>query len=360
MASTNSNNGLKWFGTAAAWMHGNFLWLLVSSYLLAAIAPKPGLAIRSLAFTRSTGDEVSAPLLLLALLLFCAAIVVRGSQLRNLMQRPGILLLSLLAVWVVPALFVSLAGWLLPTMLGAQITAGMMIGLALVAAMPVANSSVAWTQNAHGNVALGLGLIVLTIVLSPIATPQILNLMGLALSEAETQHCEMLVTKFSGTFFIIWVILPSAAGLVCNRLAGPQRIERARGTIRFVSAIALLTLNYTNASLAMPKVLESESAQTIVLFALTAVLISVLGIASAWAMSRILSLDNDTWISLAFGFSMKHTGLALVLAGEVLQDEPRAILMIVLATLLQHIVAGIVDKRLDRNGCEPDAAGQAS
>ena len=31
-------------------MHGSFLWLLVASYLLAAVAPGPGLAIRRLAF----------------------------------------------------------------------------------------------------------------------------------------------------------------------------------------------------------------------------------------------------------------------------------------------------------------------
>ena len=289
-------------------------------------------------------------LLLLALLLFCAAVVVRWSQVRDLMQRPGILLLSLLAVWILPGLFVSLTGWLLPTFFGAHVSAGMMIGLALVAAMPVANSSVAWTQNAHGNVALGLGLIVLTIVLSPLATPQMLNLMGLALSEAETRHCEMLVTKFSGTFFISWVILPSAVGIVCNRVAGPRRVERARGSIRFVSAVALLTLNYTNASLVMPKVKDTESVGTILFCAIVAVSISVLGIASAWLMSRFLSLSEDSWISLAFGYSMKHTGLALVLAGEVLPDEPRAILMIVLATMLQHIVAGIVDKRFARDG----------
>ena len=354
MTPTDSSNGSRWFGMAAAWIHRNFLWLLVASYLLAAVAPKPGLAIRRLAFTRSSGGEISAPLLLLALLLFCAAVVVRWSQVRDLLQRPGILLLSLLAVWVVPGVFVSCMSWLLPAVLGPHVSAGMMIGLALVAAMPVANSSVAWTQNAHGNVALGLGLIVLTIVLSPIATPQMLNLMGLALSEAETRHCEMLVTKFSGTFFIIWVILPSAVGLACNRIAKPQRIERARGAIRFISAVALLTLNYTNASLAMPKVIKSESVQTILYFAVVAVTISVLGIVSAWVMSRILALGEDSWISLAFGYSMKHTGLALVLAGEVLQDEPRAILMIVLATLLQHIVAGVVDRRLERNGLEQE------
>ena len=65
------------------------------------------------------------------------------------------------------------------TLFGKYVTTGMLVGLALVAAMPVANSSVAWCQNAQGNVALSLGLIVLTIVLCPIATPQMLKLMGL-------------------------------------------------------------------------------------------------------------------------------------------------------------------------------------
>lgn len=346
MASTDRSNGSKWFVRASSWIHSNFLWLLVVSYLLAGVAPGVGLAIRRIAFTRSTGGEVSAPLLLLALLLFCAASDVQWSQVRDLLRHPGILLLSLVAVWVLPGAFVSLMGWLLPVVVGNQLSAGMMIGLALVAAMPVANSSVAWTQNAHGNVALGLGLIVLTIVISPLATPQMLNLMGLSLSSEETRHCEILVSRFSGAFFIVWVILPSAAGLIFNRVVGPRRIERARGSIRVVSALTLLTLNYTNASLAMPKVLESESVQTILFFAVMAVSISVLGIASAWLLARILSLDEGSWTSLMFGYSMKHTGLALVLAGEVLQDEPRAILMIVLATLLQHIVAGIVDRRL--------------
>ncbi len=345
MASSDSSNGTR---LIAAWVHTNFLWLLVASYLLAGVFPGPGLAIRGLSVTEPSGGVVTAPMLLLALLLFCAAVVVRWSRVQDLVQRPGILLLALIAIWVVPAAFVGLLGWVLPLVLGTYVTTGMMVGLALVAAMPVANSSVAWCQNARGNMALGLGLIVLTIVLSPLATPQMLNLMGLVLSEQETQQCERLVTQFSGTFFIVWVILPSAAGVVVNRLVGADRIDRARWAIRIVSAMALLTLNYTNASLAMPKVFDGEGPEMLLVSAVLAVSLSVLGLVSAWLMSRLLNLGKASGTALAFGFSMKHTGLALVLAGEVLQEEPRVILMIVLATLLQHIVAGGADWFLAR------------
>jgi len=320
---------------------------------MAAVLPGPGLAIRNLVLTAPSGDKVTIPLLLLALLLFCAAVVVRWSQVQSLMQRPGILLLGLIAIWLVPGVLVGLLGWVLPYLLGEYVTTGMMVGLALVAAMPVANSSVAWTQNAKGNIALSLGLVVLTIVLSPLATPQMLKFMRLALSDLETAQCEHLITKFSGSFFIIWVILPSLAGGVANRLAGPQRIKNARGTIRTISAITLLTLNYTNASLAMPKLFDGDGIKTVLISTVLAILLSALGMLSAWLLSRWLSLGNESRVSLVFGFSMKHTGLALVLAGEVLETEPRVILMIVLATLLQHIIAGVADWFLARSTHTP-------
>jgi BASS family bile acid:Na+ symporter len=352
MAHSDRSNDEGRFATFSAWVHRNLLWLLVFSYVLAGLLPGPGKVIRGLSLTGASGDEVTAPMLLLALLLFCGAAVVRWSQLRELMQRPGILLLGLVAIWIVPSLFVSMLGWVLPSILGDYLTSGMLVGLALIAAMPVANSSVAWCQNAQGNVALSLGFIVLTIVLSPVATPQMLNLMGLSLSEQETQQCELLVTRFSGVFFIVWVILPSLAGMTFNWLVGPDWIDRLRGALRIVSAATLLTLNYANASLAMPDAFDEQAPKTILISSLLAVLLSGLGIAMGWLLSKIMVVESASTTALMFGFSMKHTGLALVLAGHVLHTEPRVILMIVLATLLQHVVAGMADwyfmHRLDR------------
>ena len=57
---------------------------------------------------------------------------------------------------------------------------------------------------------------------------------------------------------------------------------------------------------------------------------------------------DETRSALMFGLSMKHTGLALILAGAVLSDQPLAILLIVLATLMQHLLAGLVQWWLQR------------
>lgn len=331
------------------WIHVHFLWLLIGCYVLAAFLPGPGMMIRQFSWGSPYAGEVTTPMLLLAVLLFCAAAVVRWEQVWQLIRRPGILLTGLLCIWLVPSLFVGLLGWIVPLMLGESATSGILVGLALVAAMPVANSSVAWTQNSRGNVALGLGLIVLTILLSPFATPQVLQLMGLALSPQDTAQCQELVKRFTGTFFIVWVILPSLAGMMFSRIAGMEIINQKRNWIRFVSALALLTLNYTNASLALPDLIKRPSWRAILLAGVLAMTLQLLGVATAWILARVTSQEKESTIALIFAFSMKHTGLALVLAGEVLQQEPRVILLIVLATLLQHLLAGCVDWYLTRH-----------
>jgi len=61
-----------------------------------------------------------------------------------------------------------------------------------------------------------------------------------------------------------------------------------------------------------------------------------LGLLLAWILDEPLEIRSP----LLFGLSMKHTGLALVLAGTVLKDQPLAIFIIVVATLVQHLVAG--------------------
>lgn len=51
-------------------------------------------------------------------------------------------------------------------------------GLALVASMPIAGASTAWAQNANDNLALSLGLILLTTMCSPALTPIALHAVG--------------------------------------------------------------------------------------------------------------------------------------------------------------------------------------
>ena len=174
-----------------------------------------------------------------------------------------------------------------------------------------------------------------------------------------------MVNEFSGWKFIVWVILPSLAGMGLAAVAGRERIERMRPWLRTATVVSILLLNYANASLAMPKLKAQETPATLVLPVLLAGSIAVLGIGMALLVAWAFRVSRPSRTALMYALSMKHTGLALVLAGELLSDEPRVLMVIMLATLLQHMVAGVVDRRLSTlngNGGAPtdSVCGQPS
>src|SRR5262249_47485350 len=100
-----------------------------------------------------------------------AGLGVQVSRLRNLVRTSPVLLAGLAANVLVPVAFIfgvaqALRPWHEPD--EAQ---NLLVGLALIAAMPVAGSSTAWSQNGNGDMALSLGLVLLTTLLSPATTP---------------------------------------------------------------------------------------------------------------------------------------------------------------------------------------------
>jgi BASS family bile acid:Na+ symporter len=334
---------------AARFVKRHFLWLLLGCYVLAVFWPEPGRLMRRAEWSpdRLPGVQLSLPLVLLALMLFSAALLTDLAQIRSVWKQPVLLCAALAAVWVGPALLVVAAGYVIPWLVSGQQATGLLVGLALVAAMPVANSSVGWTQNSDGHLAFGLALVVLSILLSPLVTPTLLSVLGMSLSPEEENYCAALVSRFSGLFFIVWVVLPTSAGFACRYLARPERISRLAPSLMLTSAAALLVLNYINSALVFPEVFDSPASLLVIAIILAAAL-SIVGLVLAWAIGKCLGSSVPTQAALLFGLSMKHTGLALILAGAVLANQPLAILIVVLATFLQHLLAGVVHWLLER------------
>jgi BASS family bile acid:Na+ symporter len=244
----------------ADWLRRNCFWLLVACYVLAAVWPTPGRALRIWRFTSTAvpAVEVTLPLVLLALLLFCAAVQTEVNQVQSIRKRPWPLVWGTLAVWVAPALLAIAAAFVVPHVVDQQATAGLLVGLALVASMPVANSSVGWTQLVRGNLALSLALVLVTIFLCPWVTPLLLGWLRLALSSPDPSLFQALIDSFSGAFFIIWVVLPTAAGLACRHSLGGERVAAMAPALTIASVASLLMLNYVNAALALPEVVKQS------------------------------------------------------------------------------------------------------
>src|SRR5262249_23172716 len=144
----------------AAWATRNLLALVVGAYLLAAIAPAAGLALKAAVVARPATGPVTLPMGLLAGLLFNAR---PGSAPRGragVVRRPRAVLAGLAANVLVPPAVLVLLGLALRQWHDPAEAACLLAGLAVVAAMPVAGSSAAYAQNTGGSGGVSLGLVV--------------------------------------------------------------------------------------------------------------------------------------------------------------------------------------------------------
>ncbi|MEO1498719.1 MAG: bile acid:sodium symporter [Planctomycetota bacterium] len=318
-------------------------WLAIA-YVLAGFAPAAGLWLRDLSYGDwgPGGEPARFSLWMVAVLLINGAVMSDPRRLRELMTRPGALVLGLSASWIAPLALVFVVTPFLRAFLSTNDAAAVSLGLALAAAMPVANSAVAWTHQSDGSIPWALGLVIVSIGLCPWVAPLLLGLMGMTLSAAQAAAAEVVVVRATGYVFLVWVLAPTAVGLVAGQLLGPAGRRHVGPWLAVVSAAALLLLNYANASAALPQIVADPKADPIFAALLSAATLPIVGALSGWALAPRVSLSHRARVAWAYSLGMKNTGLALGLAGALLGDAPFAVLVILLVTLLQHGVAGFV------------------
>ncbi|SFU56611.1 bile acid:Na+ symporter, BASS family [Nitrosospira multiformis] len=115
---------------------------------------------------------------MLAALLFNAGLGMKIKEVRNLLKTPLVLLGGVFGNLTVPLTFIIALSFAMKLWHNPEEAQLILVGLAFVAAMPIAGFSTAWTQNANGNLALSLGLVLLTTLLSPLLSPLVLHAVG--------------------------------------------------------------------------------------------------------------------------------------------------------------------------------------
>ena len=319
-------------------VHANFIWLLMGSYIVAALFPTLGLAIRSLSF-----GTISLPMLMLGFLLFNAGMGVELSSLKQLRNSPQSLIFGLLANLLIPIGYIGMV------MLGMRFwhnsdeVQNILVGLALVASMPIAGSSTAWSQNANGNLALSLGLVLGSTFLSPLATPVALHAVGLMTTGDYSEDLHELAGSQTGWFLLISVIIPSICGIICRQLLGKERIASAKSHLKLANSAILLILNYSNASVSLPQAIATPDLDFLGAILGITLLMCVVAFFAGWAISRICHSDQSDQIALMFGLGMNNNGTGLVLASMTLADHPQVLLPIIFYNLVQHLIAGTVN-----------------
>lgn len=349
------------FRSLSQFIHHHLLWFLIGAYTLSAIWPTAGLWIRHISF----GDlqivnetlHVSFLLLLLATLMFNAGLGVKSSHLRSLAKKTGVLSAGLTANLIIPMAYIYLVTLIMRLWYEPDEAQHILVGLALVAAMPIAGASTAWAQNSNGNLALSLGLVLASTLLSPVLTPVALYTFGEMATEEYEQVIHTIAAYGSGAFLGLWIVLPSLLGLAVRFVVPEATLTAIMPFIKLINAVVLLLLNYSNGSVSLPQAVADRDYDFLaVTLAITAGL-CITAFSAGYGLSRLFKVDDAERVSLMYGLGMNNNGTGLVLASLVLASYPQVMVPIIFYNIIQHLVAGGMHEVMGRKFEDQKAAG---
>jgi BASS family bile acid:Na+ symporter len=191
------------FLALSQFLHHHLLWFLISAYAIATVSPTVGLGIRRISF----GDvsifhektHISL-LMMLASLMFNAGLGLKTSHLQAVLQKKRVLFAGLVANLAIPMAYIFCVTLLMRLWYEPDEAQHILVGLALVAAMPIAGGSTAWAQNSNGNLALSLGLVLCSTLLSLLVTPVAFQVFGEMATDEYEIVLQGLAAYGSGTF----------------------------------------------------------------------------------------------------------------------------------------------------------------
>ena len=333
-------------------LHRHLLWFLIAAYVIAVVFPSAGLWIRNSSFGEIILSQhktnISLLMIMLAVLMFNAGLGLKISHLKSISQKKYVLLAGLTANMAIPIAYIFGVTILMRLWSDPVEAQHILVGLALVAAMPIAGSSTAWAQNANGNLALSLGLVFFSTILSPIITPVAFSIFGEMASDEYEKILQGLAAYGSGAFLGLWVVLPSLLGIAVRLIISKDWQTGGMHYLKSINSIVLLLLNYSNASVSLPQAIADRDYDFLaVTLAISAGLCLTL-FAAGYTMSRLFRLERDDRTSLMFGLGMNNNGTGLVLASLALSSYPNIMVPIIFYNLIQHIVAGIVNEAMNK------------
>jgi bile acid:Na+ symporter, BASS family len=341
-------------------IHQHFLLILIGAYTLSAFFPRLGLALRKVQFGNVTWPDgsrtdLSLALLMLSFLLFNAGVAIKVEELIALRRRPAVPIAAFAVNALVPImLIVSFLGRMQFWHSSDELQ-NLLVGLALIVAMPIAGSSTAWVQNAGGNISLSLGLVFLSTLLSPITVPVVLHLFSYFTENDYSEDLQQLASQGTSGFLMLTIVFPSLAGIVVHFVCGEGRIRPFRVALKLSNYVILLLLNYSNASTALPQAFGNPDVDYLAFIGGSTFVLCVGAYGSGWLLSQCLKVNKSDQASIIFGLGMHNTGTGLVLAMSQLSAHPAVLLPLIFYTLMQQVIAAVIDRRLFRTSQPPPA-----
>lgn len=335
-------------GSLAHLAHRYFIWIVITSYVVAAEAPQMGVWLHEARLANvhsSLGNLAASPTTtLLALLLFNAGLFTNIEEVRSVLRRPLVVAAGVLGNFLIPLAFIAATSLLLRVWHNPDEAQQILTGLAFIAAMPIAGASTAWAQSANGNMSLSIGLVLATTLLSPAFTPLVIHGVGALTTGDYSEDLHELAAGETVNFLGMWVLAPSLLGVIAGRLVPRRRLAQSKPYLKLANYVVVVLLNYANASLSLPGVVRDPDGDFLAIMLTIVAALCLTAFAAGYFCARFGRAGRGEAASLMFGLGMNNNGAGLVLASTAMTDHTGVLLPVILYNLIQHFIAALVDR----------------
>lgn len=335
----------------SSWTNKNFLFLIIVTYILGALFPRAGILISHTNFgiigNGMSGLKLSVPFLMAALLLFSSSLDVKQTDLQNLKKHPTDLFWGLILSFCTPLIFVSIASLAIGLSHNPDQLRQALIGLAVIGVMPIVSSSASWTQKSGANLALSVGIILFAAILSPLLTPLAFHLIKNLATPDYADAISFLVDGSISLFLIFGVVLPLLLGAIIRFLFKAEKAVQLGENLKDVNLLIILLLSYFNASHALPQFINDPNWSLLCMNIVAAILLCIVLFGVGHIAATRLKTEDSNKIALTFAVGMGNNGVALIFTSVILVHYPLMITPIIIYSLLQNIIAAIMDKIKD-------------
>ena len=267
----------------------------------------------------------------LGVAMFGMGLTIRAEDFKIVFSRPKEILAGCLAQYTV----MPLGAWLLSVLLGLE--PDLAIGVILVGCCPGGTASNVITYIASGDVALSVGMTIVSTLIAPIMIPLLVYGLGGAWVEVSFWAMVLSVVKV--------ILIPVLIGLLLNKLFNRQ-IQKIRDVLPLISVVSIVMIISGIVAVNKEKLITSG-----VLVLGVVILHNFLGMALGLLIAKVLKIPYSKATAIAIEAGMQNSGLAVSLATINFAANPMATLPGAIFSVW-HNIAGSIFAGWRRKGQE--------
>lgn len=265
----------------------------------------------------------------LGVAMFGMGLTIRAGDFKIVFSRPKEILTGCVAQYTV----MPLAAWLLSTLL--HLEPDLAIGVILVGCCPGGTASNVITYIAGGDVALSVGMTIVSTLIAPLMTPLLVYGLGGAWVEVSFWAMVVSVVKV--------ILIPVLLGILLHTIFSRQ-IEKIHNVLPLVSVVSIVMIISGIVASNREKVLTSG-----VLVLGVVILHNLIGMLLGLGIARVLKIPYSKATAIAIEVGMQNSGLAVSLATANFASNPLATLPGAIFSVW-HNIAGSIFAGIRRKG----------